>query len=60
MSKDKELFDLDFSEIEARVIAAMSDAGFRKQHPPDWNGLESPTGRNPSELPPLHKLLSRG
>lgn len=25
MKKDKELFDLDFAEIEARVIAAMAE-----------------------------------
>jgi hypothetical protein len=55
MQKDTDLFDLDFTEIEARVIAAMAvDDG-----QPLRSGFivaGSVTGWLPSPLPPLHKL----
>jgi hypothetical protein len=49
-AEDKALFDMDFAEIEARIILAMSEE--KLGPPPEC----SPTGRNPSELPPFHKL----
>jgi hypothetical protein len=53
MKKDKNLFDMDFSEIEARVIAAMAEGDGHLRS--DVVTRRSVTGRLP-ELPPLHKL----
>jgi hypothetical protein len=54
--KDKDLFDMDFSEIEARVIAAMAEGDGRLRSDVVTQG--SVTGRLP-ELPPLHKLMQK-
>ena len=55
--KDKDLFDMDFSEIEARVIAAMAEGDGRLRSDVVTQG--SVTGRLPELPPPLHKLMQK-